>query len=81
MRTPPAKPSPTALDCGELDRALAHIDWGQVIANGGPPCFHLEGGKFCLRAERWPGHQGFHHAYVSLADLFATLAKTRGETE
>ena len=48
-------------------RALKDIDWGQVIANGGPPCFHIETGKLCLRAERWPGHHvPTFHKYVSL---------------
>jgi len=53
----------------ELEKALTNIDWGQVIANGGPPCFYIEHGQFCLRAERWEGHGGVLHDYVSLADL------------
>lgn len=54
----------------ELLLAAERADWGQVVANGGPPCFHLENGRFCLRAEPWPGHgePGFHE-FVSLRDL------------
>jgi hypothetical protein len=48
--------------------ACADIDWQQVVLNGGPPCFFVEGGRFCLRAERWEGH-GILHGYASLADL------------
>jgi len=51
-----------------LDKALENIDWEQVVFNGGPPCFHLEGNKFCLRAERWAGHEVMH-AYKPLAEL------------
>ncbi len=50
-----------------LDLALTNIDWGQVVSNGGPPCFHLEDdGRFCLRAERWIGHEEVFHQFVSL---------------
>jgi hypothetical protein len=51
-------------------------DWGQVASNGGPPCFHLEGGRFCLRAERWDGH-GPVHVFISLADLLLTSLNAR----
>jgi hypothetical protein len=53
-----------------LEHALANIDWGQVVANGGPPCFYIEDGHFCFRAKRWDGHRaiGFHK-YLSLEDL------------
>jgi len=50
-------------------------DWIQVVFNQGPPCFHLEGSRFCLRAERWDGHRILGegdvliHEYVSLEDL------------
>ncbi len=47
----------------ELLDACQQADWGQVLANGGPPCFHLmDEGTLCLRAERWQGHgvKGFH---------------------
>jgi len=46
-----------------------NADWGQVVANGGPPCFAYLDGKFCLRAERWAGHGKAHHHFVSLAQL------------
>lgn len=41
--------------------------------NGGPPCFHVEeGGRFCLRAQRWAGH-GQDHAYLPLDELLEEL--------
>jgi hypothetical protein len=54
--------------------AAENADWMQVVFNQGPPCFHLEGSRFCLRAQRWDGHKtiggsGPIHEYVSLADL------------
>ena len=51
--------------------AARNADWGQVVGNGGPPCFHLKGERFCLRAERWAGH-GSDHEYVSLLALMDT---------
>lgn len=40
-----------------LLEAAKHMDWQQVVLNGGPPCFHLEeDGYFCGRAERWHDH-------------------------
>jgi len=58
----------------ELKRALASIDWFQVVANHGPPCFHIENGAFCMRAERWGGHENMHR-YVSLEELFQRETK------
>jgi len=49
--------------------ASKNADWGQVICNGGPPCFHLEGGRFCLRAERWPGHGLTNHPYTPMDQM------------
>lgn len=62
----------------QLAEALTHIDWQQVVMNGGPPCFHVElDGHFCLRAERWVGHElSDPHCYVDLLALF-TLARER----
>lgn len=56
--------------------ACRRADWGQVIANGGPPCFYLDGDTFCLRAERWAGHNrnGFH-AFTPLDDLVRQCIK------
>lgn len=56
-----------------LLKAARNIDWGQVVLNGGPPCFALNTphdlpDRFCGRSERWDGH-GVIHNYVSLADL------------
>ena len=51
--------------------AADNMDWGQVVLNGGPPCFHLEvDGYFCGRAKRWAGHdaKGIHN-FVSLTEL------------
>ena len=59
--------------------AASGADWGQVIANGGPPCFHLENGRFCLRAARWEGHRkATAHGYLPLDML---LAQIRAEVE
>ena len=41
----------------ELRHAAENMDWQQVVLNGGPPCFHLEDGRFCGRAQRWDGHR------------------------
>ena len=41
------------------------MDWQQVVLNGGPPCFRIEGEKFCGRAERWQGHP-VDHRFISL---------------
>lgn len=43
-----------------LIAAAKGADWEQVRQNGGPPCFHLAGGRFCLRAKRWDGHDAMH---------------------
>ncbi len=63
--------------------AARNADWLQVIGNGGPPCFHLEDERFCLRAQRWDGHsRPSFHKFVSLADLMADLGpgmKTQNE--
>jgi hypothetical protein len=54
----------------ELLDACDSADWGQVALNGGPPCFHLEDRRFCLRAQRWTGHaHALGHQFVSLRDL------------
>lgn len=52
--------------------AAKNMDWQQVVLNGGPPCFHLEGGSFCGRARRWAGHDDLHK-YVPLDDLIQHL--------
>jgi hypothetical protein len=60
-----------------LLKAAENADWQQVVLNGGPPCFHLFGERFCLRAERWAGH-GSDHEYASLHSLLAGVdAKER----
>jgi hypothetical protein len=57
----------------ELIEAAKQMDWQQVVLNGGPPCFHLEGTKFCGRAERWAGH-GVDHDFVPLHAILAGMA-------
>lgn len=49
--------------------AAENMDWQQVVLNGGPPCFYLDGvdGHFCGRAQLW--HSEHTHKFVSLADL------------
>ena len=65
----------------ELD-AAKNMDWGQVIANGGPPCFALmKEGRFCGRAERWQGHGSAHHEFVSLEELLRVYARQEREAE
>lgn len=58
----------------DLAKALANIDWQQVVGNGGPPCFFVENGRFCLRAQRWGGHSSDFHYYVSLEDLVRAVS-------
>lgn len=60
-----------------LIAAAQCADWTMVALNGGPPCFHYEEerGEFCLRAERWVGHDDVHE-FVSLADLLRARAHT-----
>ena len=59
----------------ELVSAAAAADWFQVVANGGPPCFHLEGARFCLRAERWAGHgDDAGHPFVGFSVLIERIA-------
>lgn len=56
-------------------KAVKNADWQQVVFNGGPPCFHLEGERFCLRAQRWAGHggDGFkpQHQFVSFEEFYS----------
>lgn len=48
------------------------MDWGQVVLNGGPPCFFVEGPQYCGRAERWPGHGNpAFHQFVPLGYVTA----------
>lgn len=59
----------------KIIKAAEKMDWMKVVLNGGPPCFHLEDGRFCGRAERWEGHKHWaqFHKFVSLADLLSDL--------
>lgn len=55
------------------DEQAATMDWGQVVANGGPPCFFVEGSQYCGRAKRWGGHGNpAFHDYISLEALIHT---------
>jgi hypothetical protein len=64
--------------------AAEHADWEQVVGNGGPPCFHVCGddGLFCLRAERWAGHEADayrgSHKFVSLRAMLAASERKEG---
>lgn len=65
----------------KLINAATKMDWGQVVANGGPPCFHYEhdSRSFCGRAQRWDGHRvdktyPCDHTFVSFADLLKHIA-------
>ena len=58
----------------QLIDAASHADWDQVVMNLGPPCFNYEADRksFCLRAQRWEGHELTEfpgHAFVTLEDL------------
>ena len=55
--------------------ASKNADWGQVVCNGGPPCFHLEGRRFCLRSQRWEGHglKSFH-PYTPMDQMMARFS-------
>ncbi len=58
-------------------QAAEQMEWVQVVLvvlNGGPPCFHLDDGLFCGRAERWAGHEDIH-SFVSLADLLKEFSQ------
>jgi hypothetical protein len=72
--TAPLEPaeSGTPLDWLALLMSAKRADWGQVVMNGGPPCFAVLDGKFCLRAQRWAGHPE-DHAFVSLESLLGLL--------
>lgn len=61
------------MDLSEIRKAAAVADWHQVVRNGGPPCFHVEDGRFCFRAERWDGH-GIMHEFVDFRKLIQRLS-------
>lgn len=69
----------------ELVAAAKQADWMQVVLNQGPPCFHLQSdGRFCLRAQRWVGHnlpddEWPSHTFVSLESLL--FSALQGEPE
>ena len=51
---------PKLSNLATLRAACRNADWVQVVLNGGPPCFHLEGNIFCLRAQSWHDSRGTH---------------------
>lgn len=75
-----SNPDVGGLEMNKFVQAALHVDWQQVVLNGGPPCFCLEDGKFCLRAQRWDGHfyKGFHE-FVPLAAMIASALETTGD--
>ena len=59
--------------------AANNADWMQVWLNGGPPCFHVENDRFCLRTRRWAGHKRIggnaaQHKFVPLESLLRSVA-------
>lgn len=53
--------------------AASVADWGQVVANGGPPCFAIHDGEFCFRTPSWEGHRNdVHHRFLTLGQLLET---------
>jgi hypothetical protein len=61
----------------EIIAAAEQADWQQVVLNGGPPCFHIEdNGRFCLRAQRWDGHDSMHK-FTTLDAAIAHAAPPR----
>jgi hypothetical protein len=60
----------------------ATMDWQQVVLNGGPPCFHVEGPQYCGRAERWAGHGNpAGHNFVSLSALLTNTRASQWQDE
>ena len=39
----------------ELLKAAENPDWMQVVYNQGPPCFHVESGRFCPAGDSLEG--------------------------
>ena len=81
--SPEALADPAFLECVETMskqlyknaavKAAEHMDWVQVVLNGGPPCFHIErDGHFCCRAEAWHDHDT--HEFISLAAIAKEIA-------
>lgn len=72
-------------DLEKLAKPIAGIDWGQVRLNGGPPCFHvMDYERFCLRAERWDGHDPKRepdHLFVPLSDVLTQMSAYIRELE
>jgi hypothetical protein len=53
--------------------AAKDMDWMQIVMHQGVPCFHLcADGRFCGRAQQWPGHEDLHE-FISLEDLLTSL--------
>ena len=76
----PVSPTTPESAARELTDAALRMDWQQVVLNGGPPCFRLEGGgRFCGRAVRW--HSAHTHGFVSLADLIREAERRGVERE
>lgn len=69
----------------QIEQAARELDWRQVALNGGPPCFHIEDRRFCLRAQRWAqrweGH-GVLHSFVTLEEVIKkATAELQAENE
>ena len=65
------------LNAKKVIKAAEKMAWGQVVCNGGPPCFAvMKDGRFCGRAERWFGHDikecpKAGHSFISLAEIMS----------
>ena len=59
-------------------KAARDADWMQVVFNQGPPCFFLEGQRFCLRPHRWHDEiaEKVCHKYVPLEQLLKATTQT-----
>lgn len=53
-------------------------DWTQPLLHRGAPCFYVEDGEFCFRADRWAGHPKVH-PFVSLASLLDSVVAEERE--
>jgi hypothetical protein len=43
-----------------IARLSPQVDETQKVLNGGSYCYHVEQGRYCGRADKWPGHGHFH---------------------
>jgi hypothetical protein len=56
----------------EIIKASEDVDWNQLMGHNGSPCFHVDEGRFCLRADYWPGHDSMHK-FISLHTMLSGI--------